>query len=83
MERAGEESAQGVHREPGAEPSVGGALRGCAGERAAQVREAVVALTERAAAGEGLEDTTPECGKVRCDPLRAQVLLILYSETAG
>ena len=65
MERAGHESAGGVQRERGAELAAGGVLRGCAGERAAQVREGVVALTERAAAGEGLQDTAPECGKVR------------------
>lgn len=76
-ERAGQESARDVLRERDAEAAAGGALQGCAGERAAQVREGVVALTERAAAGEGLEDTTPECGKVCSGPLGAQGLLTL------
>ena len=77
MERAGQASARGVQRDRDAEAAAGGALQGCAGERAAQVREGVVALTEHAAACEGLEDTTPECGKVCSDPLRAQGLLTL------
>lgn len=38
-----------------------------AAARAAEVQAAVVALTERAAASDGLEDNTAECTKVRGD----------------
>ncbi|KAK9836952.1 hypothetical protein WJX81_002248 [Elliptochloris bilobata] len=49
---------------PKFDPESDPTLQTCALERAAEVRAAVVALTERAAAAEGLEDSGPECSKL-------------------
>ena len=66
MQRDGQGLARGMQRGHDAGEATVATQRGSTVERAAQVREGVVALTERAAAGEGQgqEDTAPECGKV-------------------